>query len=42
MRDIIFAHNKERGKAFLDRLRGKKPLYICVVGVTETADYTRV
>jgi uncharacterized protein (TIGR00303 family) len=35
--DIILAYNENRGKAFLNHLRGKKPLFICVIGVTETA-----
>ncbi|MEM1590211.1 MAG: TIGR00303 family protein, partial [Candidatus Bathyarchaeia archaeon] len=37
MKDIIFAYNKEKGEAFIKRLWGKKPLFICVIGVTETA-----
>ena len=37
MRDIIFACNKKKGKALAASLKGKKPLFICVVGVTETA-----
>ncbi len=37
MHDIILAYNENGGKTFLNRLRGKKPLFICVIGVTETA-----
>ncbi len=37
MCDIIVAHNENAGKAFLNRLRGRKPLFLCVIGVTETA-----
>ena len=37
MRDIILANNKTRGTAMLDQLAGKKPLFTCVIGVTETA-----
>lgn len=37
MQDIILAYNESKGKAFLNRLRGKTPLFICVIGVTETA-----
>lgn len=37
MNDIIFAYNMEKGKVFLKQLTGKNPLFICVVGVTETA-----
>ena len=37
MYDIIQAFNKTRGTALLDQLKGKKPLFTCVIGVTETA-----
>jgi uncharacterized protein (TIGR00303 family) len=37
MYDIIHVHNKTRGTALLDQLKGKKPLFLCVIGVTETA-----
>ena len=37
MQDVILAYNENVGKAFLDRLRGKQPLFVCVIGVTETA-----
>ena len=37
MQDIILAHNKTAGKTMTDRLAGKKPLFTCVIGVTETA-----
>ncbi|MCJ7613328.1 TIGR00303 family protein [Candidatus Bathyarchaeota archaeon] len=37
MHDIIVAHNKTRGAALLKQLNGKKPLFICTIGVTETA-----
>lgn len=35
--DIIVAHNKSRGNEFVDRLIGKKPVFICTIGNTETA-----
>ena len=35
--DIILAHNEDKGSAFLDRLSGKKPLFVCIIGVTESA-----
>jgi len=35
--DIIFVHNREMGKAFIERLLGKKPIFTCVIGITETA-----
>ena len=37
MYDIIQAHNKTRGTAMLNQLKEKKPLFLCVIGVTETA-----
>jgi uncharacterized protein (TIGR00303 family) len=37
MYDIIQAYNKTRGNALLDQLKEKKPLFTCVIGVTETA-----
>jgi uncharacterized protein (TIGR00303 family) len=37
MYDIIHAHNKTRGTALLDQLKEKKPLFLCIIGVTETA-----
>lgn len=35
--DIILAHNASKGEDFLGRLRGKAPLFVCVIGTTETA-----
>jgi uncharacterized protein (TIGR00303 family) len=37
MYDIILANNKTKGTAMLQKLAGKKPLFSCVIGVTETA-----
>jgi uncharacterized protein (TIGR00303 family) len=37
MYDIIQAYNKARGTELLDQLKEKKPLFTCVIGVTETA-----
>jgi uncharacterized protein (TIGR00303 family) len=37
MYDIIQAYNKTGGTALLDQLKEKKPLFLCVIGVTETA-----
>lgn len=37
MYDIIQVYNKTRGTALLDQLKEKKPLFLCVIGVTETA-----
>lgn len=35
--DVILAHNQVKAEAFLNRLRGKKPLFVCAIGTTETA-----
>lgn len=35
--DVILFHEETRGEAFLTRLEGKKPLFICTIGTTETA-----
>jgi uncharacterized protein (TIGR00303 family) len=35
--DIILANNKTGGAVMLDQMVGKKPLFTCVIGVTETA-----
>ena len=37
MRDIIFAHNENKGKAFLQKIAKKNPLFVCTLGTTETA-----
>lgn len=37
MYDVILAHNKKGGNAFLKQLNEKTPLFVCVLGVTETA-----
>ncbi|MBS7632807.1 TIGR00303 family protein [Candidatus Bathyarchaeota archaeon] len=35
--DVILAHNELKAEAFLEVLIGKKPLFVCVIGTTETA-----
>jgi len=35
--DVILAYNEPEAEAFLEELRGKKPLFICTIGTTETA-----
>jgi uncharacterized protein (TIGR00303 family) len=35
--DVILAYNETRAKAFVEELRGKKPLFVCTIGTTETA-----
>lgn len=37
MFDVIFSNNKSKGKKMVEELKGKKALFSCVVGVTETA-----
>ena len=37
MQGIIIAHNEEKSKAFLKGIIGKKPLFVCTLGTTETA-----
>ena len=37
MYDIMLAHNERKGKNLLKRLSGKKPLFVCTIGTTETA-----
>jgi uncharacterized protein (TIGR00303 family) len=37
MFDIIQAHNKTKSTALQNQLKEKKPLFLCVIGVTETA-----
>ncbi len=37
MQDIILAHNEAKGKTFLKKITGKKPLFTCTLGTTETA-----
>jgi len=35
--DVILAYNEPEAEAFLEELRGKKPLFVCAIGTTETA-----
>jgi uncharacterized protein (TIGR00303 family) len=35
--DIILFHEETRGEAFLRQLEGKNPLFVCIIGNTETA-----
>jgi len=37
MQGIVLAHNETKGRAFLNQLNGKTPLFACAIGVTETA-----
>jgi len=35
--DVMLVHKEAKGEAFLKRLEGKRPLFICTIGTTETA-----
>lgn len=35
--DVMLIHEEAKGEAFLKRLDGKHPLFICTIGTTETA-----
>lgn len=37
MLDVILARNETKGKEFLKKIAGKKPLFACTLGTTETA-----
>lgn len=37
LNDILVAHDEPRGKKFVDDLFGKKPIFVCTIGNTETA-----
>lgn len=37
LHDVILAHLESKGEAFLRGLEGRNPLFICVIGTTETA-----
>ena len=34
--DVIIANNEKKAQTFLDKIRGKNPLFICTIGTTET------
>ncbi len=35
--DVIYTSNETKGQAYLKEIRGKKPLFICTIGTSETA-----
>jgi uncharacterized protein (TIGR00303 family) len=35
--DVVLAHNESKGKSFLNKLKGKNPIFICAMGTTQTA-----
>jgi len=34
---IMLFHEEERGREFLEKITGKKPVFVCVIGTTDTA-----
>ena len=40
--DVMFVHEETKSEAFLGRLKGKRPLFICTIGTTETAKITGI
>jgi uncharacterized protein (TIGR00303 family) len=34
--DVIIAHSESKAKSFLQKIQGKKPLFICTIATTET------
>lgn len=37
MHGLIYVYEKSKGKSLAEKLTAKKPLFICVIGATETA-----
>jgi len=35
--DVFLAYNEPKAEAFIEKLRGKRPLFVCTLGTTETA-----
>jgi uncharacterized protein (TIGR00303 family) len=35
--DVLLVHEQNRGEAFFRRLKGKRPLFVCTIGTTETS-----
>jgi len=35
--DVMLVRNESKGEAFLDEMRGKKPLFVCTIATTDTA-----
>ncbi|MCW4044693.1 MAG: TIGR00303 family protein [Candidatus Bathyarchaeota archaeon] len=42
MFDTLLVHNELKGEAFLDELRGKKPLFVCTIATTETGKIPQI
>ena len=35
--DVLLVQNELKGEAFVNEMRGKKPLFVCTIATTETA-----
>jgi len=35
--DVLLVHEQNKGEAFFRRLKGKRPLFVCTIGTTETS-----
>jgi uncharacterized protein (TIGR00303 family) len=40
--DVLYANNPKKSEAFLDEMRGKKPLFVLTIATTETAKITGI
>ncbi len=40
--DVLLVQNELKGEAFLDEIRGKKPLFVCTIATTETAKIPQI
>ena len=40
--DVLLVQNELKGEAFLDEIRGKKPLFVCTIATTETAKIRQI
>jgi len=40
--DVLLVLNELKGEAFVDEMRGKKPLFVCTIATTETAKIPRI
>jgi uncharacterized protein (TIGR00303 family) len=40
--DVLLVQNELKGEAFLDEMRGKKPLFVCTIATTETAKIPQI
>ena len=40
--DVLLVQDEMKGEAFIDEMRGKKPLFVCTIATTETAKIPRI